>query len=262
MAETPIEIGIKTCTQKNRPKRSSCVHIDKLVSLDATKKTFGRKNTARAYSLRLQRLECSLIPMQIYVWASDRDNTVLMRPWGQINRTFCSCGHLRKFFFITIASLPFTGRWRRRLFFAQYHPNFFLEQFPLTPEKESCSISSRSRCSCTSTMSKTRDVLPIGSTTFSRLQQSSDDQSRRWVFFFFFFFFQTGWSINNHSDTVPWETQRLSGHWSMTPIQIYVWSFKIIHDCSLNAASVIYGEMTMQNFVLKPHATFVNFTTS
>ena len=42
-------------------------------------------------------------------------------------------------------------------------------------------------CSCTSTMSKTRDVLPIGSTgtTFLRLQQSSDDQSRHDFFFFF-----------------------------------------------------------------------------
>ena len=35
-----------------------------------------------------------------------------------------------------------------------------------------------------STMSKTRDVLPIGSTTFLRLQQSSDDQSRHDFFFF------------------------------------------------------------------------------
>ena len=36
-------------------------------------------------------------------------------------------------------------------------------------------------------MSKTRDVLPIGSTTFLRLQQSSDDQSRHEIFFFLFF---------------------------------------------------------------------------
>ena len=41
-------------------------------------------------------------------------------------------------------------------------------------------------------MSKTRDVLPIGSTTFSRLQQSSDDQSRREFFFFSLFFKPTG----------------------------------------------------------------------
>ena len=33
-------------------------------------------------------------------------------------------------------------------------------------------------------MSKTRDVLPIGSTTFLRLQQSSDDQSHEFFFFF------------------------------------------------------------------------------
>ena len=34
-------------------------------------------------------------------------------------------------------------------------------------------------------MSKTRDVLPIGSTTFLRLQQSSDDQSGNHAVFFF-----------------------------------------------------------------------------
>ena len=38
-------------------------------------------------------------------------------------------------------------------------------------------------------MSKTRDVLPIDSTTFSRLQQSSGDQSRREFFVFVFFLF-------------------------------------------------------------------------
>ena len=42
-------------------------------------------------------------------------------------------------------------------------------------QKEICSMES---CSCTSTMFKTRDVLPIGSTTLLRLQQSSDDQSQ------------------------------------------------------------------------------------
>ena len=39
-------------------------------------------------------------------------------------------------------------------------------------------------------MSKTRDVLPIGSTTFLRLQQSSDDQSRHVFFVFVFMFFK------------------------------------------------------------------------
>ena len=39
-------------------------------------------------------------------------------------------------------------------------------------------------------MSKTRDVLPIGSTTFLRLQQSSDDQSRHAFFVFVFMFFK------------------------------------------------------------------------
>ena len=43
-------------------------------------------------------------------------------------------------------------------------------------------------------MSKTRDVLPIGSTTFLRLQQSSDNQSQHE-----FFFFLTGWRSENTS---------------------------------------------------------------
>ena len=54
-------------------------------------------------------------------------------------------------------------------------------------------------CSCTSTMSKTGDVLPIGSTTFLRLQQSSDDQSRHE-------FFVTGWR-SELSYPSPWPSE-------------------------------------------------------
>ena len=56
--------------------------------------------------------------------------------------------------------------------------------------EEICSISSRSRVLAHRPCPKLEMFLPIGSTTFLRLQQSSDDQSRHVFFVFVFMFFK------------------------------------------------------------------------